>query len=845
MNRTPHLEHWHLTHGISVVGDGRCELAFEIELPPYVTDDDAQASKTFSSYLNTLRYGVEPTHRLRFITTNLPDHPRLTSRGAKRDHPAHARMQRARDDLWASLFNAGELLRQRHFVTITTGSKTAPSSANPVAQALLKVAPGAASWLGAVTTVKEKQQALTSSEWTAKLKRTLEQRDIIAQLLTNGGFHARALDDEAAFDLVFRFLNPDLNPSPFAPTSRFASTGKVKKAPGVAPATLRAQLNKTTIHNRQLRYVQLGNTFCAIITLGLYPERTDMGMLNHAVINGGPSYLIVDVVKTKHELQMRNLKRLENQLHGVVNGEMKADASVRRQHEEVVNAIEHFSSVNDQIFELGCTLVLYDRDLKHLERRVASAWDGLRVEGSPFYRVEVGISEPHRQVTPLNGETIDFRLTVSGSHAVHFLPSSSGIRGVQEPLATFQSRYGHLVSVNFWDRTLQNANAVVQGPTGSGKSFLTQQLVAAAHARGDTDVFIVDPGVTYESLVHTLEGRVLTLDPARDTCLNPFDLEASLLKPPVDKIGFLTAFFRTALNTAPSGATEAVLADAIRQTYATSVSTDYRDNEYIDVRKPCFITDFLRVLSSLEMIGDRRASEEERRLASSLATELQVLTRGFPVGALFDGPSTVSLPDSDLVYIQTGKLDANIHPKLPALGTLLITDLIWPRLTRAGRRKLVIFEEIWHALAVPSSAEFIVKLWKLIRTFGGAAVAVSQTSEDFLGGAARDLLSNCDTRLIFRPNESIESLIAAHGIPSSAAAFLPQLVSSGDAYREFLYLFKPSDGRWTGEVLRNHVTRVEQRLMSSRQEDKDARARLFERYGLTEGLARLLDEERR
>lgn len=840
MNRTPTLEHWHLTHGISVVGDGRCELTFEIGLPPYVTDDDHQAGNTFSSYLNLLRYGVEPLQRLRFITANLPDQPKRLPKALTRDHPAHNRIAQGREALWQRLFDGGELLHQRHYVSITTGLKTAPSSANPFAQALLKLAPSSAGMLGMLTGVKDTHQALTTGEWREKLTRVMAKRDVIGQLLRNAGFKARALDDQSAFNLAFSYLNPDLEPGPYAGTTQFATQKRLKSSPGLSPATLRAQLNKTTIHNRQLRYLQLGGTYAAVITLGLYPERTDMGMLNNAVNNGGPGYLIVDVVKTRHELQMRKLKQTENQLDGVVRGDVKADASVRRQHEEVVSAIEHFSSVNDQIYQLGCTLILYDRDLKQLERRVASAWDGLRVEGSPFYRVEVGISEPHRQTTPLNGETIDYKLTVSGSHSVHFLPSAGGIRGTKERLMAFQSRLGHLVTMDLWDKSLLNFNAIIQGPPGSGKSFLTQQLIAAVHARGDTDIVIVDPGVTYQSLVDCLGGQTLTLDPSKNTVLNPFDMVASQMRPTPEKLGFLTAFFRSALLEQTSGPTEAILTDAIRQTYSTGIGQDFKDGVYSEVRTERFISNFLDILSSLELLGTRRASDFERQEASKLATELQVLSKDFPVGKMFDGVSNISLPNSDLVYVQTGALSSDIHPKLPALGTLLITDLIWPRILRPGRRKLIVFEEIWSALANPASAAFIVKLWKLIRTHGGSAVAVSQTSSDFVGEAAKDLLSNTDTRMLFRPNENIADLVAAHGIPNSAAMFLPQLTSSGEQYREFLYLYKPSEGDWTGEVLRNHVTATEMKLMSSRREDREARNRLFEREGLSAGLAKLL-----
>ena len=84
------------------------------------------------------------------------------------------------------------------------------------------------------------------------------------------------------------------------------------------------------------------------------------------------------------------------------------------------------------------------------------------------------------------------------------------------------ARSGQLLEVSLFD-TASNYNAVIAAQSGSGKSFLTNELLATNLSVGGR-CWVIDVGRSYENLCASLEGQFVAFTREATLCLNPFAL---------------------------------------------------------------------------------------------------------------------------------------------------------------------------------------------------------------------------------------------------------------------------------------------------------------------------------
>ena len=123
---------------------------------------------------------------------------------------------------------------------------------------------------------------------------------------------------------------------------------------------------------------------------------------------------------------------------------------------------------------------------------------------------------------------------------------------------------------------LDNQNAFVFGPSGSGKSFFNGKMIKDRFQAGHI-VIVIDSGGTYRRLFQILGGKYIAYHPETPLHLNPFLIKPDangLFKPDISKVNFLVQLigkiWKGDLNTNPMSEVEkALLAGWIPAYYAT------------------------------------------------------------------------------------------------------------------------------------------------------------------------------------------------------------------------------------------------------------------------------------
>lgn len=324
--------------------------------------------------------------------------------------------------------------------------------------------------------------------------------------------------------------------------------------------------------------------------------------------------------------------------------------------------------------------------------------------------------------------------TMQTSAAAAMLPVMSDWKGTGSGPLTFISRRGQIMKLDLFS-SASNYNCAVFAQSGSGKSFLTSDMITGYLAEG-AQVFVIDIGRSYEKLCGLAGGEFVVFDEKSGISLNPFsrvtdiDEDMELLKPlfaqmasPSEKIGDLG---------------KSLLEVAIKKAW--------------EKRGPhARIDDVVEALSGI--------SDPHRR-SEDLAHMLYAYSSRGQYGRFFEGPSNLSF-EKDLNVLELEELKAK-----PELQTVVVLMIIWHieremYLGGRERRKLAIIDEAWDLLGGGFSGEFIAHGYRRARKYNGAFVSVTQSLLDFYraGDLGESVLENSAWMFMLRQKgESVEEI---------------------------------------------------------------------------------------
>lgn len=119
-------------------------------------------------------------------------------------------------------------------------------------------------------------------------------------------------------------------------------------------------------------------------------------------------------------------------------------------------------------------------------------------------------------------------------------------------------------------------------------------------------------------------------------------------------------------------------------------------------------------------------------LSKDKTKDLALMIEKFAVGSLstLGGSTNVDL---DNKYIVIDISEMNEH--LKALGMFIALDFVWDKAKESCIQKKVIFmDELWKLIGTAGNrlaADYVLEIFKVIRGYGGSAIAATQDISDF------------------------------------------------------------------------------------------------------------------
>jgi len=241
-----------------------------------------------------------------------------------------------------------------------------------------------------------------------------------------------------------------------------------------------------------------------------------------------------------------------------------------------------------------------------------------------------------------------------------------------------------------------------------------------------------------------------------------------------------------------------------------------------------------------------KINEKEFNLRTFLFV-LKDFYKGGRYGTTLNNKGDESLFDEPFIVFEIDNVKDN--PKLFPIVTLIIMDTFIQKMRlRKDRRKALIIEEAWKAIASKLMGGYILYLYKTVRKFWGEAVVVTQELDDIIGNAVvkDSIINNSDTFILldqtkFKDNfDRIAALLSLNKVEQNKIFTINNLNNKfgRSRFKEF-YLKRGSKG----EVYGNEVSLEQYLTYTTEKPEKSAVEYYVQKYGnYDEALCKIVDD---
>lgn len=449
------------------------------------------------------------------------------------------------------------------------------------------------------------------------------------------------------------------------------------------------------------------NWFFSVINLD---KTMDISFFIHPIDTGiALKNLRKKVAQVESELSIRDEK-------GLVRDPMLETA-----YRDLEDLRDKLQQTREKLFKFGLYITVYAdslEEIKKIETVIRSILDAKLVYSKPATYQQL---EGFNSTLPLSNDELAINTTMnSGSISATFpfvssdLTSDSGILyGINR----------HNNSLILFDRfSLENANTVVFGKSGGGKSYASKLEILRSLMFG-AEVIVIDPENEYQFLAETIGGAFLKISLTSQNHLNPFDLPkaqedenpADILRSNIINLVGLLRIMLGGLNPEE----DAIIDSAITQTYASRDTTP--------------------TMADLKTILDSMTG------AQSLSQRLEKYVTGSYAGFL-NNRTNVEI-NNKLVVFSIRDMEEELRP----IAMYVILHFIWNIVRSELKKRILMVDEAWWLLKSEDGGSFMFGIAKRARKYFLGVTTITQDVTDFLNSSyGKPILSNSSLQFLFK-----------------------------------------------------------------------------------------------
>lgn len=552
--------------------------------------------------------------------------------------------------------------------------------------------------------------------------------EILLSQLSRLGVRANVVEKEKLLSLFFTIYNEGAAPS-------MLSKRGVSVADLIAPSSVEIDF----------RSIRIGERFFRTLFIVDYPRFVSPNWLLPLIDFDHSMDISMFIYPTTSSDILGDLKRkiaeMEATLTSSIEEGQLVDPKVKATLEDALALQEELAKGVERFFQFSLYLTVgatSQEELEEASRKLLATMSSLLLIGkTATLEMEKGL----KSTIPQGTDRLYLIRNMDTTSLATTFPFSS---------ATLTQDKGVLYGVNaqnnslvIFDRfSLENANEVVLGKSGSGKSYLIKLEIMRQFIFG-TEVIVVDPEGEYEALSKILAGEYVSFSSTSPIAINPFDL-SGLYEEGENELGLkilsLHALLRVIMGDL-SPSQDAILDRALVATYHEKGITQ---DPQTQTRQPPILDDLYRTLLGME-----------DPLAKELALRLERFITGSLAG-LFNKQSNFNVKNP-LTVFSIKALEEELRP----IAMHIILDFVWTRIRKTLKKRILVLDEAWYMMKYKDSASFVYGIAKRARKYYLGLTTVTQDVEDFLATEyGKAVLSNSSLQLLLKQGAAEIDIVA-------------------------------------------------------------------------------------
>lgn len=482
-------------------------------------------------------------------------------------------------------------------------------------------------------------------------------------------------------------------------------------------------------------HIKIDTKFYRTLFVVGYPRYVTANWMNSLITYDHPLSISMFVYPSESKEILSELKRKIAEMQATIESDIKAgkviDPTVQVALDDALSLQAELAKGAERFFQFALYITIPADtidELNSVTKEIDSTLSSLLIVSK---QATLEQEEGFKSTLPMFKDSLQvWRNMDTTSLAMTFPFSTASLSRNEGVMYGINQHDGSLI---IFDRfTLENANAVILGKSGGGKSFMVK-LEALRLLMMGVDVIILDPENEYRTLCKNLGGEFVDFSGVSEFKLNPFDLNHEDPDPDElsNKILDLHSLMKVIMGDF-SPSQDALLDRALVLTYREKGITQEPDTFS---KEPPILEDLYKILIGMEAVDAR-----------DLADRLEKFVKGSAAG-IFNNRSNFDIKNTFTVF-GIRDLEENLRP----VAMYIILDYIWHRIRRGEHRKrILIVDEAWYLIKNKDSGAYLHNFAKRARKYKLGMTTITQDVEDFMStDEGRAIITNSSLQIILK-----------------------------------------------------------------------------------------------
>jgi type IV secretory pathway VirB4 component len=481
-------------------------------------------------------------------------------------------------------------------------------------------------------------------------------------------------------------------------------------------------------------HLKIDQKFYRTLFVTAYPRYVSANWLYSLITFDHPLYISMFIYPTESKTVLDELKRKIGEMEASIEGEIKAgkvvDPTTQVALDDALSLQAELAKGSERFFQFGLYITIpadSKDELDNVTKEVDSSLSSILIIAK---QATLEHEEGFKSTVPMFSDKLAvWRNMDTTSLATTFPFSTAALTRNEGILYGMNQHDGSLI---IFDRfTLENANSVILGKSGGGKSFFVKMEAFRLLMMG-IDVLILDPENEYKKLTESMGGEFVVFSTTSQYKINPFDLvgevgEADELS---NKILDLHSLMKVIMGDI-TPAQDALLDRALVMTYRNVGIT--QDPATFKLPAP-LLEDLYKVFMGMETPE-----------AKEMAGRLEKFVMGSAAG-IFNQKSNFDISNHFTVF-GIRDLEENLRP----VAMYIVLDYIWNKVRRDIKKRILIVDEAWYLIKHKDSGAYLHSFAKRARKYHLGLTTITQDVEDFLSTEeGKAIVTNSSMQIILK-----------------------------------------------------------------------------------------------